>query len=124
MFPKPVLQLAELVGCNNRRIARMRQVDSENGFDPPRPSRHHHDAIRKLHGFIDIMGDKDNSVCLSLSRLLMSCSPRMIRVCSSSAPKGSSIRRILGSITRARAMATPLLHAAGQLRRVAVFKSP
>ena len=48
----------------------------------------------------------NRTVASVASRMRLSSSPRISRVCSSSAPNGSSIRMIFGSITSVRAIAT------------------
>src|ERR1700733_6002055 len=75
------------------------------GNRPTRTRRHHHDAVRKIDAFEHRMGQNTpRTPSEDLSAAKSSLSLR--RVISSRAAKGSSIKRTVGRVTRARAIDT------------------
>src|ERR1041384_2802196 len=51
---------AESVGDDDRRVARMRQVDGDDGFHLPGPRGQDHHAVGKLHRLVDVVGDQND----------------------------------------------------------------
>src|SRR6185369_15473361 len=58
------LNVGDVVGELGRaldlEIAWPWEIDVDDAVDPARPRRHHADAARKLHCFLDRMGDEDH----------------------------------------------------------------
>ena len=88
----------------HRVVARMRERHRHVGLDAPGPRGHHDDAVGHEDGLVDVVGDEQHRLALALPDA-SSSSCISARVWLSSAPNGSSISRICGSLASARASA-------------------
>ena len=88
----------------------------------PGPRRHHRDAIGEIDRFLHVMGDEDTVFGVRF-QILSSSVCISARVCASSAPNGSSINRMFGIEGERARDRGALLHAAGEMRRIAVLEA-
>src|SRR5579859_2169018 len=107
------------VELRRRHIARPRQIDRDVGFDAPRPGAHHHDPVGEEHRLLDRMGDEDAGDAGALPYLQQLALQLLAR---------QRVERaewliheedvgVVGEHARDR---DALLHAAGELARVAI----
>ena len=95
----------ELHGVAHCELSRMRQVDRRKFAHATRLGGEHQDMLTEEGCLRDRMGDEQNRRARS-SQMRRSSSFSLSRVISSSAPKGSSIKRMRGLQMSARAIAT------------------